>query len=100
MNERRALNQSRVAPTLAQVRRELVDLLSQAGETDLGTLYRRMMAIHGTQAAPLVGESIGMLVRQRAVTVETRPAGPEGPLIGWIQLVQREAPRYSDFAAA
>lgn len=90
---------ARVDGLLERVRLEILALLGRTGECDLGTIYRTLIDLLGSEATAEVGVILGRLIRERAIEVETRSLGHRGPLIGVARLVARLEPPYHALTA-
>lgn len=77
-----------------RVRLEIVGLLTRTPEVDLGTVYRTMMQLLGSEVVADVGIVIARLVRDGAIEIETRTLAPDGPHIGVVRLALAAQPPY------
>lgn len=74
-----------------RVRLELLALLSQTGEVDLGTIYGTLVSLLGSQVVADVGTVLSRLVREGAIVIDTRPLCGAGPIIGFARLASADA---------
>ena len=68
---------------------EMMRLIDRCGEVDLATIYRSMVNLYGTEAVPTVSETLGRLVRDGKIEIETRNRGPFEALVGYARLTPR-----------
>lgn len=74
-----------------RVRREIVTLLAEAGEVDLGTIYRCLMDLLGKEVVTDIGVVLSRLVRDGTISIDTARPDPLGPLVGHVRLVRQDA---------
>lgn len=82
-----------------EIRLEMIALLARAGEVDLGTLYRSLAGLFGAGCSHQIGVALARLVSERAVVIDTRMLGPEGPHVGVVRLVIPTSPPYEALVA-